>query len=158
MPRNASIQPSISPLTAIYWAIVKHWRRRKFEVKEIMANFFSISMCLSVHPVILVDITLHVHLPISPLSLWACLSMEDWSGRVLGRGTWFPGFDELPIKVVTLYIYFYINRNIHFSSKFHVQLFIFVSLGIVSLYMFKWIMLVCVIPRFDPNCIKLYMM
>ena len=40
-----------------------------------------------------------------------------------------------------MYLYFYINRNIHFPSKCHVQFFIFVSMGIFSLYMFKWIML-----------------
>ena len=51
------------------------------------------------------------------------------------------GSGEVPTKVVTFYLYFYININIHFSSKFCVQLFIFVSMGIVALYMFKWIML-----------------
>ena len=68
--------------------------------------------------------------------------MEDCSGGGLGGGNWLLGSDEVPIEVVTLYLCFYINRNVNFSSKFHVQLFIFVSMGIFSIYMFKWIMLI----------------
>ena len=99
-------------------------------------------MCLSLHPFILVDRNLCVHLWSSPLSPWTCLAMEDWSVWGLGGGTWFLGSNKVPTEVVTLYHCFYININIHFSFKFHVQLFIFVSIAIFSLYMFKWSMLV----------------
>ena len=111
-------------------------------VRKWVEIFSPISTCFSLHPFILVDRTLYVHLPISPFPLWDFLAMEDWICGGPCGGTWFLVFDEFPIEVVTLYLYFYINRIIHFSSKFHVQLFIFVSMVIVALYIFKCIMLV----------------
>ena len=126
MPINALIQDSISHLRVIYYVVVKHWRRRNFESKETIVKIFPISICLSVHPFIHVDRTLYVHLLSSPLALWYFLAMEDWSGGCPRGGTWFLSSDKLSIEVVTLYLCFHINRNIHFSSKFHVQLFIFI--------------------------------
>ena len=138
MPGNMLIRFSF-PIWGIY--IEPLWSIRgggNFEGKETIAKIFPITIYLSLHPFILVDRTLCVHLPWSLLSLWAFLAMEDWSGG----GTWFLSSDELPIEFVTLYLCFYINRNIHLLSKFHVQLFISVTMGIIDLYMFKWIMLV----------------
>ena len=101
MLENTMIRPSISHLRAIYWAIKKHWRRRSFESKETIVKFFPIAIYLSLHPFILVDWTIYVHLPSSPLSLWSFLCMEDWSGGGLGGGTWFLGSKEFQHRWVS---------------------------------------------------------
>ena len=66
-------------------------------------------------------------------------ALKWWSPRWRNLVSWFQRFSNKCCHIVSM---FYINRNIHFSSKFHVQVFIFVSMGIFYLYMFKWIMLV----------------
>ena len=132
MPGNALIQPSISHLRAIYWAIMKHWRRRNFESKETIVEFFPISICLSLHPFILVKKTLYVHLQSSLLSLWAFLAMEDWSGGGRVGGTWFLGSDKLPTEFVTLYLYFYINTISIYRPNFMWK----------CLYLYPWVYLI----------------
>ena len=39
MLEKTLIQPSISHFRAIYWSIMKHWRRRNFESKETIVKF-----------------------------------------------------------------------------------------------------------------------
>ena len=114
MMGNALIWCFISHWGAIYWAIVKHRRRRTLESKDIIEKLCPNLICLSLHPFVL-------EATISALSQ-ACfylflsfLCLEDWSGGGPGGGTRFLNFDEMPTKVV-ICISIYINRNIHFSS------------------------------------------
>ena len=95
---------------------------------------------LSMHEFVLVYRTFYVSLPSSPFHFVCFPCMEVWSGGGPGRGTRLVGSDKVPTRVIALYLYFYIHRNIYFSSKFHVQLFIFID-GCYALNMLKWNML-----------------
>ena len=131
---NALIQPSISHLRAIYWSTVKHWMKINFQSLETIANVCPISICLSLHPFILVDWNIYVHLPSSPFSLWYFLCMEDWRGGGPSGGTCFLDSDELPREVVTLYFCFELIE-ILFSHPISCANVIYISMGIFSYYM-----------------------
>ena len=68
--------------------------------------FFPITICLSLHPFVIVGITLYVHLPRS-LFFFGELALL-WKIEVVKAHVDELGFDEVAIKVFILYIFFII--------------------------------------------------
>ena len=107
---NATIRPFIFYWGAIYWIIVKHWRRKTLRSKEIIEKLFPILIFLSLHPFVLEE-------AVSSLSQdFHCLCELSIVSRIEVVEAQVKGLNFSVSREVVICIFVYINRNICLSS------------------------------------------
>ena len=118
MLENAIIWASIFHLRAIYWAIVKHWRRRNFESKETIEKFlphFHFLESASLYPCWLNHLCSSLKISIVFVSFNLHGGLKWWRPGWKNLVSQFQWVTDRGCHFVLL---FWINRNTLFSSNF----------------------------------------